>query len=84
MGAARARAWRRRHGSARQEAGAGTNAPSLPVSWCPSTAWTSPPSVLGRLSVGQVRALVGNSMHVAQIGAFAQFALAARTWSSDQ
>ena len=42
------------------------------------------PSVLRRLRVGQVRALVGNSMHVAQIGAFVQFALATRTWSSDQ
>ena len=43
-----------------------------------------PPSVLRRLSVRQVRALVGNSMHVAQIGALAQFALATRTWSNDQ
>ena len=43
-----------------------------------------PPSVLRRLSVREARALVGNSMHVAQIGAFAQFALATRTWSNDQ
>ena len=42
------------------------------------------PAVLRRLSVSQVRGLVGNSMHVAQIGAFVQFALASRTWSNDQ
>ena len=42
------------------------------------------PAVLRRLTVSQVRGLVGNSMHVAQIGAFVQFALAARTWSNDQ
>ena len=42
------------------------------------------PAVLRRLTVSQVRGLVGNSMHVAQIGAFVQFAFAARTWSNDQ
>ena len=42
------------------------------------------PAVLGRLTARQVRGLVGNSMHVAQIGAFVQFALAARTRCNDQ
>ena len=41
-------------------------------------------SVLRRLTVRQVKQLVGNSMHVVQIGTFIQCAFAARTWSGDQ
>ena len=43
-----------------------------------------PDSVLRRLSGKQVRQLVGNSMHVVQIGTFTQCAFAARKWSGDQ
>ena len=43
-----------------------------------------PASVLRRLNFRQVKQLVGNSMHVVQIGTFIQCAFAARTWSSDQ
>ena len=43
-----------------------------------------PSSVLRRLKPKQVRQLLGNSMHVVQVGTFIQCALAARTWSGDQ
>ena len=43
-----------------------------------------PDSVLRRLSDRQVKQLVGNSMHVVQVGTFIQCAFAARMWSGDQ
>lgn len=43
-----------------------------------------PSSVLRRLKLRQVRQLLGNSMHVVQVGTFIQCALATRTWSGDQ
>ena len=43
-----------------------------------------PSAVLRRLTLRQVRQLLGNSMHVVQVGTFIQCALAARTWSGDQ
>ena len=43
-----------------------------------------PEAVFRRLTLRQAGALVGNSMHVAQIGAFVQGMLATRTWSKDQ
>ena len=43
-----------------------------------------PSSVLRRLKLRRVRQLLGNSMHVVQVGTFIQCALATRTWSGDQ
>ena len=43
-----------------------------------------PEPVLRRLTLRQAHTLVGNSMHVAQIGTFVQCMLATRTWSGDQ
>lgn len=43
-----------------------------------------PPIVAADLPPRAVRALVGNSMHVAQVGCFVQFALAGRTLSSQE
>jgi hypothetical protein len=37
-----------------------------------------PAQVVSRLSASRVRSLVGNSMHVAQVGCFLQFAFAMR------
>ena len=43
-----------------------------------------PSAVLRRLTLREVRQLLGISMHVVQVGTFIQCALAARTWSGDQ
>ena len=39
-----------------------------------------PPSVLSKLPAHAVRSLVGNSMHVVQVGCFVQYALATRSY----
>merc|ERR1712026_373766 len=42
-----------------------------------------PTEVMATLAPRQVRSLVGNSMHVAQIGCFVQYALATRSYVLD-
>ena len=39
-----------------------------------------PPEELSSLDPREVRSLVGNSMHVAQVGCFVQYALATRSY----